>query len=67
MQAELACAAQETDNPDLRGRAYVYWRLLGDPKSGCAPLAPCALRLEAALSWAELSWTALCRRQTTQT
>ena len=22
---------QETDNPDLRDRAYVYWRLLGDP------------------------------------
>ena len=24
---------QETDNPDLRDRAYVYWRLLGDPET----------------------------------
>jgi AP-1 complex subunit beta-1 len=26
-------ATQETDNPDLRDRAYVYWRLLStDPE-----------------------------------
>ena len=28
------CALQETDNPDLRDRAYVYWRLLSsDPEA----------------------------------
>lgn len=29
----LSCATNDTDNPDLRDRAYVYWRLLStDPE-----------------------------------
>eukprot|EP00983_Pelagomonas_calceolata_P133362 1161958-Pelagomonas_calceolata.AAC.7 len=29
----LSCATTETDNPDLRDRAYIYWRLLStDPE-----------------------------------
>ena len=29
----LSCATNETDNPDLRDRAYIYWRLLStDPE-----------------------------------
>lgn len=33
IQLVLSCATQETDNPDLRDRAYVYWRLLStDPE-----------------------------------
>ena len=32
----LACA-QETDNPDLRDRAFIYWRLLStDPEAARA-------------------------------
>ena len=31
------CLLQETDNPDLRDRAYVYWRLLSsDPEAARA-------------------------------
>ena len=34
IQAVLQMATQETDNPDLRDRAYVYWRLLStDPEA----------------------------------
>eukprot|EP00877_Chromochloris_zofingiensis_P012411 jgi/Chrzof1/7423/Cz02g23050.t1 len=34
IQLVLSCATQETDNPDLRDRAYVYWRLLStDPEA----------------------------------
>ncbi|KAF5830402.1 adaptin N terminal region-domain-containing protein [Dunaliella salina] len=30
----LSCATTETDNPDLRDRAYIYWRLLStDPEA----------------------------------
>lgn len=33
IQVVLNNATQETDNPDLRDRAYVYWRLLStDPE-----------------------------------
>jgi AP-1 complex subunit beta-1 len=33
VQVVLNNATQETDNPDLRDRAYVYWRLLStDPE-----------------------------------
>lgn len=33
-QVVLNNATQETDNPDLRDRAYVYWRLLStDPEA----------------------------------
>lgn len=33
IQLVLSCATNETDNPDLRDRAYVYWRLLStDPE-----------------------------------
>ncbi len=29
----LSCATNETDNPDLRDRAFIYWRLLStDPE-----------------------------------
>jgi vesicle coat complex subunit len=32
IQLVLTFATQETDNPDLRDRAYIYWRLLStDP------------------------------------
>ncbi len=32
----LTYATQETDNPDLRDRAYIYWRLLStDPGVSC--------------------------------
>lgn len=27
---------QETDNPDLRDRAYIYWRLLSTDPGACA-------------------------------
>ena len=36
MDSHLTCLfhAQETDNPDLRDRAYIYWRLLStDPEA----------------------------------
>lgn len=34
IQSVLQMATQETDNPDLRDRAYVYWRLLStDPEA----------------------------------
>lgn len=30
----LSCATNDTDNPDLRDRAYIYWRLLStDPEA----------------------------------
>ena len=33
LQAVLNNATVETDNPDLRDRAYIYWRLLStDPE-----------------------------------
>ena len=28
MQTVLQAATAETDNPDIRDRAYIYWRLL---------------------------------------
>ena len=32
VQQVLALATQESDNPDLRDRGYIYWRLLStDP------------------------------------
>lgn len=35
IQLVLSCATNETDNPDLRDRAYIYWRLLStDPEVG---------------------------------
>jgi AP-1 complex subunit beta-1 len=35
IQLVLSAATNETDNPDLRDRAYVYWRLLStDPEVG---------------------------------
>ncbi|GIL87927.1 hypothetical protein Vretimale_6284 [Volvox reticuliferus] len=34
ISAVLSCATNETDNPDLRDRAYIYWRLLStDPEA----------------------------------
>lgn len=34
---DFICLLQETDNPDLRDRAYVYWRLLSsDPEAARA-------------------------------
>lgn len=37
MQVVLNNATVETDNPDLRDRAYIYWRLLStDPEVGLA-------------------------------
>jgi hypothetical protein len=37
IQLVLTYATQETDNPDLRDRAYIYWRLLStDPGAGRA-------------------------------
>lgn len=35
MQVVLNNATQETDNPDLRDRAYVYWRLLSTDPEVC--------------------------------
>lgn len=33
ISAVLSCATNETDNPDLRDRAFIYWRLLStDPE-----------------------------------
>ena len=43
----LSCATTETDNPDLRDRAYIYWRLLStDPEVWWHSLhsAPLALK-----------------------
>lgn len=35
LQVVLNNATVETDNPDLRDRAYIYWRLLStDPEVG---------------------------------
>lgn len=35
IQLVLSAATQESDNPDLRDRAYIYWRLLStDPEVG---------------------------------
>ena len=32
VQSVLSLATQESDNPDLRDRGYIYWRLLStDP------------------------------------
>jgi AP-1 complex subunit beta-1 len=37
VQKVLNLATQETDNPDLRDRGYVYWRLLStDPEAAKA-------------------------------
>lgn len=37
VQAVLAMAAEESDNPDLRDRGYIYWRLLSaDPDAANA-------------------------------
>ncbi|KXZ48196.1 hypothetical protein GPECTOR_29g103 [Gonium pectorale] len=34
ISAVLSCATNDTDNPDLRDRAYIYWRLLStDPEA----------------------------------
>jgi vesicle coat complex subunit len=49
IQLVLSAATNETDNPDLRDRAYVYWRLLStDPEvCGSAQLvAPIHLGLD---------------------
>jgi AP-1 complex subunit beta-1 len=35
IQLVLTYATQETDNPDLRDRAYIYWRLLSTDPGGC--------------------------------
>lgn len=36
----LTAATQQTDNPDLRDRAYMYWRMLSAmPEVGTAPLS----------------------------
>jgi vesicle coat complex subunit len=34
IQLVLTYATQETDNPDLRDRAYIYWRLLSTDPGG---------------------------------
>lgn len=34
-QVVLNNATQETDNPDLRDRAYVYWRMLSTDPEVC--------------------------------
>lgn len=42
ISAVLSCATSETDNPDLRDRAYIYWRLLStDPEVGLNSGAGC--------------------------
>jgi len=34
VQRVINMATQETDNPDLRDRGYIYWRLLSsDPEA----------------------------------
>lgn len=39
LQAVLNNATVETDNPDLRDRAYIYWRLLStDPEVCIMPI-----------------------------
>jgi vesicle coat complex subunit len=35
IQLVLSAATNETDNPDLRDRAYVYWRLLSTDPEVC--------------------------------
>lgn len=41
IQLVLSNATQETDNPDLRDRAYIYWRLLStDPEVCLQPPSP---------------------------
>jgi vesicle coat complex subunit len=56
VQKVLNLSTQETDNPDLRDRGYVYWRLLStDPEAAkvCIKLTPfnflqvCGIRREA--------------------
>ncbi|PWA73675.1 beta-adaptin-like protein B [Artemisia annua] len=41
IQVVLNNATMDTDNPDLRNRAYIYWRLLStDPELGALPVMP---------------------------
>ena len=42
IQLVLSAATNETDNPDLRDRAYVYWRLLSTDPEVCRRLWPFA-------------------------
>lgn len=45
IQLVLTFATQEADNPDLRDRAYIYWRLLssdpGEMGAGQESVGPC--------------------------
>ena len=43
-------ATQETDNPDLRDRAYVYWRLLSTDPEVCHLIGKSGLLLHMLLS-----------------
>lgn len=38
----LSCATNDTDNPDLRDRAYIYWRLLSTDPEVRGGLGVCA-------------------------
>lgn len=57
----LLCALQETDNPDLRDRAYIYWRLLStDPGAlGCSAATQASYYLSSRLFLLSPSSTAL--------
>lgn len=50
IQLVLSAATTETDNPDLRDRAYVYWRLLStDPEvrsQQCCFNYPCVSQMQ---------------------
>jgi vesicle coat complex subunit len=41
----LTAATQQTDNPDLRDRAYLYWRLLSAMPEVCGLLCSCVTAL----------------------
>ena len=46
IQLVLTYATQATDNPDLRDRAYIYWRLLSTDPEGAV-----LLLVSAAATW----------------
>lgn len=57
IQLVLTYATQETDNPDLRDRAYIYWRLLSTDPGACDT---CDVRALTRFHHLELSTSSLC-------
>lgn len=56
-QVVLNNATQETDNPDLRDRAYVYWRLLSTDPEVCHLTGKSAILLHMLYFWFQVLLT----------